>query len=320
MEVSLGEIKKVAVRGVWRHEESFFTPWLAEDVNIAKLGEALGLELQVEGVEVPVGPFSADILAKDSSGGFVVIENQFGKTDHDHLGKILTYAATLDARSVIWLAERFTDEHRKAIEWLNDRTTDDLSLYAVEVELWRIDESRPALRFNVLSQPTEIVRQATAIKASASMTDAQRLQLEFWTQFRDRLLDRKVVTSTHTPGPRYWFDVPLGRSNIFLSNFANTYDNRIGIRVYLGNQVAEKALPQLESEKAEIESELGEELSWNPNPEKRDKVIALSRAADLSNKAAWPEYIEWLVDRVARFKNVFGPRVRKLDLSSAGKS
>jgi hypothetical protein len=91
------------------------------------------LELQVEGVEVPVGPFSADILAKDTSENFVIIENQFGKTDHDHLGKVLTYAATLDASAVIWIAERFTDEHRKAIEWLNDHTSEGLGLYAVFV-------------------------------------------------------------------------------------------------------------------------------------------------------------------------------------------
>ena len=112
--------------------------------------DAIGLELQVEGIEVPVGPYSADILAKDASGNFVIIENQFGKTDHDHLGKILTYGATLDATAVVWIAERFTDEHKKAIEWLNEHTSEDLALYAVEIELWRIDTSKPALRFNVL--------------------------------------------------------------------------------------------------------------------------------------------------------------------------
>ena len=117
----------------------------------------------------------------DRGGNFVVIENQFGKTDHDHLGKLLTYAATLNASGVVWIAERFTDEHRKAFEWLNDRTSDDLSLYAVELVLWQIDQSKPAVQFNVLSRPSEIVRKATAVKFAGPITDAKKMQLEFWT-------------------------------------------------------------------------------------------------------------------------------------------
>src|SRR5262245_26819312 len=126
MAIELGQINKVPVRNLWTHEEQDFTPWLATEENIRQLSDAIGLELQVEGIEVPVGPFTADILAKDSSGAYVVIENQFGKTNHDHLGKMLTYAATLGAAAVVWIAERFTDEHRKAIEWLNDHTNEDL--------------------------------------------------------------------------------------------------------------------------------------------------------------------------------------------------
>src|SRR5271155_920997 len=115
MTFNLGDIKKLRVRDYWKHEEHAFTPWLAQDENMEKLADAIALELQVEQIEVPVGPFSADILAKDTSGNYVVIENQFGKTDHDHLGKLLTYAATLGATAVVWIAEQFTDEHRKAI-------------------------------------------------------------------------------------------------------------------------------------------------------------------------------------------------------------
>src|SRR3954468_23678661 len=114
MSAPLGTLKRVFIRDVWKHEDSDFTPWLAQPENVAQLAAAIGVELEVTGVEVPVGPFSADILAKNSSGEFIIIENQFGKTDHDHLGKILTYAATLNASAVVWIAERFTDEHRKA--------------------------------------------------------------------------------------------------------------------------------------------------------------------------------------------------------------
>ena len=314
MTIDLGQIKKVSIRDVWKHEENEFTPWLALEENISKLSEELALELQVEGIEVPVGPFWADVLAKDVSGDFVIIENQFGKTDHDHLGKILTYAATLGATVVIWIAKRFTDEHRKAIEWLNEHTSEDLSLYAVEIELWQIDNSKPAVRFNVLSQPTELARQATAVKSAGPMTDARKLQLEFWTMFRNSLLEQKVLQSAQSPRPQYWFNVSLGRANVHLSCIADTSRGRVGIRVYLSNKIADAALPQLEADRQAIEKEIGENLIWNPTPDKLDKIILLDREADLDDHSKWGEYIAWLVDKVAKFKKAFGPRVVKLKL------
>ncbi len=315
MPVDLGQMRKVRIRDIWKHEEHEFTPWLASEENFIQLANALGLELQVEGVEVPVGPFSADILAKDTSENFVIIENQFGKTDHDHLGKVLTYAATLDASAVVWIAERFTDEHRKAIEWLNDHTSEGLGLYAVELILWQIDNSKPALQFNVLSQPSEIVKQAIAVKSGGPMTETRKLQLEFWTMFREALLDRKIVSSAQTPRPQYWFDVALGRSNIHLSSIANTYDNRIGVRVYIGNKIADMALPQLEAERLAIEREIGEPLQWNPNPDNKDKIILLDRKVDLDDRSKWPEYVSWLAEQVSKFKKAFEPRIKKLVLT-----
>jgi hypothetical protein len=314
MDIDLGEIQKLPVKNYWKHEEHEFTPWLAKDENISRLADAIALELEVEGVEVPVGPFSADVLAKDASGNYVVIENQFGKTNHDHLGKLLTYAANLGATAVVWLAEQFTDEHRKTIEWLNEHVSDELSLYAVEIELWQIDKSRPAVRFNVLSQPTVISKQVTAVKSAAPMTDAKKLQLDFWTAFRSELLKRKIVPNAETPRPQYWFHVPLGRTNFTLSNVANTADGKIAVRVLIRSEVASTALPQLEAERSTIESEIGEKLEWDPNPDAIDKTIRLQRAADLNDRDKWPEYVSWLVDKVDKFKKAFGPRVKKLDL------
>jgi hypothetical protein len=317
MSTELGQIRKVEVREVWRHEEQDFTPWLATEPNFALLSKALGREgeLSIEGVEVPVGPFSADILAKDTEGNFVVIENQFGKTNHDHLGKVLTYAATLNASAVVWIAERFTDEHRRAFEWLNDHTSEDLSLYAVELVLWRIDQSKPAVQFNVLSQPSDIVRKATAVKSGGPITDAKKLQLEFWTLFREELLKKKIVTSAQSPRPQYWYNVALGRANIHLSNIANTDNGRIGVRVYIA-KAADVVLPQLEADRVAIEQEIGEPLRWNPNPENKNKIILLDRKVDLDDRSKWPEYIDWLADRVAKFKKAFEPRIKNLNFSA----
>ena len=315
MTIDLGQMKRVKAAELWKHEEHDFTPWLATEENIGRLADALGLEFQVEAIEVPVGPFSADILAKDTSENYIVIENQFGKTDHDHFGKILTYAATLGAVAVVWIAERFTDEHRKAIEWLSEHTSEDLALYAVEIELWQIDNSKPALRFNVLSKPTEIARGATAIKSGGPITETKKLQLEFWTMFREQLLKHKVVPSAQTPRPQYWFDISLGRSNLHLSCIANTWEGRIGVRVYIGNKIADLALPQLEAQRKEIEAEIGEPLKWNPYPEKQDKIIVLDRMVDLHDRSQWDGYVSWLVERVDKFRKAFAPRVKALKLT-----
>lgn len=317
MTVKLGQLKYLKLKSVWNHEEYDFTPWLAEEGHLAELSVALGMDLQLERIEVPVGPYFADILAKDASGDYVVIENQFGKTNHDHLGKLLTYGATLGASAVVWIAESFTEEHQKTVEWLNDRTIDSLSLYAVQLEVLQIDDSPPAIRFNIISQPNQVVRAATAAKTAGALTETQQMQLEFWTMFRDRLLEHKVVPSAQTPRPQYWFDVALGRSNIFLSNIVDTSASRIGVRIYIGNRIANSALQQLEVDKAAIENEIGEQLLWNPTPEKRDKIIGLFRKVDLSNRDAWPEYCDWLVEFVGKFRKAFVPRVKALKLNDS---
>ena len=308
----LGCLATVDVRSQWPHESSDFTPWLARDENMARLGEALGLELETERVEVAVGPYSADILARDSSGDYVVVENQLTKTDHDHLGKSITYASVLNARTVIWIAPHFTDEHRKALEWLNDNTTDELAFYGIQVELWSIDGSRPAVRFNVLSRPAEINRQVVV----TNLSEARQLQLEWWTAFREALVASKLVGSTQTPRAQYWYEVALGKSGIFLSNSVNTWDNRVGVRVYLqGKFGGDAALEQLLAERETIEREIGHPLQWNPNATNKDKVIAIDRDVDLSDRSRWDEYISWMLDMTRSFHKTFAPRVKKLDLS-----
>ncbi len=313
---TLGDLRNVNVRERWKNEAQDFTPWLAEEENIRLLGNALGIELEVENTEVAVGPYSADILAKDSgTDKYVVIENQLEKTDHDHLGKAITYASALDASAVVWIASTFTEEHQRALTWLNDHTSEDVAFYGVKLELWQIDESHPAVRFNVISKPVDIVRQAAIKRAAGDLTEVQRLQLDFWTEFREALLKTNKVPSAQMARPQYWFDVALGRSGINLSNTCNTYDNRIGIRVYISNKVADVALPQLLRDKEEIEAEIGENLEWNPNPENRDKVIVLTRDAELVDRALWDQYIDWMVEMTLRFRKAFAPRVKKLILT-----
>lgn len=311
--MQFGTFQKVNPRKIWPNEASDFTPWLARDNNISILADAVGLELEIENTEVAVGPYSADILARDvGTDRFVVIENQLTKTDHDHLGKSLTYASVLDAKAVIWVATEFSEEHQKALDWLNDHTTDDLHFYGVTLEVWQIDESKPAIKFNVVSRPLESIRHSAKSIASDDFSDTKKLQFEFWTIVRESLAQTKSIPSLQTPRPQYWFDISLGRSYVHLSMTANTFENKIGVRVYISNKIADRLLPYLEEKKDEIEAEIGEKLIWNPFPEKMDKSIILYREGDLLNKTAWPEYSEWLTKYVVKFRSAFSKRVRDL--------
>ncbi len=308
--MELGKLKTITPRKKWNNEAKDFTPWLAN--NIEELNKTLGLELEVENTEVAVGPYSADILARDTgTGKYVVIENQLEKTNHDHLGKSITYASVLDASSVIWIATNFTEEHKKSLDWLNDHTTDEISFFGVQIELWQIDESNAALKFNVFSKPNQAVRQAARSKAVEDLSDSRKFQFEFWNKFKDKLAKTKKIPSLQTPRPQYWFDVSLGKSNIHISNTCNTEENMVGVRIYIGNKIADTMLPYLEQEKKEIEKAIGQNLIWNPNPDNRDKVIYLQQSTDFSDQQKVEEALNWLVEYTVKFRDIFSRIIKK---------
>ena len=306
----LGEIKTVELRKIWKNEAYDFTPWLTQ--NLEEIGKAIGLELEFEDSEVSVGPYSADILAKDTgTDQYVIIENQLEKTNHDHLGKCITYASVLDASTVIWIASRFTEEHKKALDWLNDHTSEKIGFYGIKVELWQIDNSQPAVKFNVISSPNEIVKQAAKRKEQGELTPTRKTQLEFWTTFRDKLAETGKIRSLQTPRPQYWFDIALGKSGVHLSNTFNTDKNEIGTRVYIGNKKVDEWLPYFETKKETIEAKLENKLQWNPNPDNRDKVITLTKQFNLEDKENWEEAINWLVKETIKFKEIFSRMIKE---------
>ena len=187
MNHTLGRLEPVDLRSVWGHEEHDFTPWLAGEENLALLGDTIGLDLELDEREKAVGPFRADIVCKDTaSNSWVLVENQIERTDHNHLGQLLTYAAGLDAVTIVWIADRFTDEHRAALDWLNEITGEEINFFGLEVELWRIGESAIAPKFNVVSKPNEWIKTVTASRQtkSADLTPTKQLQFEYWTRFR----------------------------------------------------------------------------------------------------------------------------------------
>ncbi len=160
--ITLGRLERVNVRAAWTNEAIDFTPWLAANLDL--LSEALGMNLELEMEEKYVGTFRADILARNSdSGEWVLIENQLDRTDHGHLGQIVTYAAGLDAATVIWIAENFSDEHLAALDWLNSITDENILFFGVQIELWSIGGS-VAPKFQVVCKPNSWVKKAKNLK------------------------------------------------------------------------------------------------------------------------------------------------------------
>ncbi len=171
------------LRKVWPHEALDFTPWLAKDENIAILGNEIGMEIAVDGTESAVGDFSVDIIATDiATGQKVIIENQLEDTNHDHLGKLITYAAGKDAQTIIWVVKHAREEHRAAIEWLNNHTDDDIGFFLCEIHLYKVGSSNPAVKFSVIEKPNDWIK---SVKKNQQQTESQQFRLDYWTAFNE---------------------------------------------------------------------------------------------------------------------------------------
>jgi hypothetical protein len=321
----LGRLEKVELRSQWNNEASEFTPWLARPENIEILGDTLALELEVEAREKSVGRFNADILCKEigSSDHWVLIENQLEPTDHKHLGQLLTYAAGLQAVTIVWVAASFTEEHRAALDWLNKITdTESVRFFGVEVELWRIGTSEPAPRFNIVSKPndwSQSVKQAARAIEEGELSDTRVKQREYWAAFMPILTEKRgPVQGNKKPQPQSWMGFPTGRSGINVNPVMITNKNKLRAEIYLSGANAKAFFGLLERQKDAIEGELGYKLDWEELPSKQDSRIAIYLDnADPRNEADWPRQHSWLADRLNDLHRVFAPRVGIRELNAA---
>ena len=315
----LGRLQKVELRKVWDTEDRDFTPWLAHPDNISVLSDTLGLELEVEAQEKNVGPFRADILCRDThSDSYVLIENQLEKTDHTHLGQLMTYAAGLDTVTIVWIASKFREEHRAAIDWLNKISAEEFRFFGLEIELWQIGDSPAAPKFNLVSKPNEWSRsiaRAGREFESVELTETKKLQLEYWQGLHSEM-EGKTKLSPRKPRPRHWTTFSIGRSGIHLGAIINTRENRIGVELYLGDENANHYYLQLREDKEQIESDLGFAPHWRELPNKRAcRIIVYYESIDFSDKSKWPIFHEWTIENLQKFDFAFRKRVRSLDLA-----
>ena len=313
----LGRLIKVPLRKFWGDEESDFTPWLAREENINLLSETVRMELEVEGTEIKVGPFEADILCRDTvTDKRVVIENQLEATDHKHLGQLLTYAPGLDAVTAIWIAERFKDEHRAALDWFNEITPEEFSFFGLEIELWRIGDSPMAPKFNVVSHPNAWTKTVSRISPGGELTPAKQLYHEYWTALQDLLEERDGAIKPVKPWARNWIGFGIGRSKFLLAASASVRDKWICVSLTLRGPNAKPHFHLLEGHKVDIEEEIGAELEWDEKDDLERSEINLSRyEIDLENRQDWNRQHEWLCEKLEAFHKVFSPRVKTLDAS-----
>ena len=311
----LGSLEPVDLRTIWPDEARDFTPWLAQEENLRRLSEALNLELELDRVEVAVGPYSADIVATDASSNTkVVIENQLEKTNHDHLGKVLTYASGLEARILIWIAKTFTEEHRQTFDYLNECTSGRLRLYGVEIEVLRIGNSIPAPHFRLVSSPNDYV--AATHNATAELSETKSLYMEFWTGFRDYCRSHGETFSLQTPRPQHWYTVSIGRSGFSISLTASTMHGRLGCALYLRGPSAKHSFRALKNGQTEIESALGP-LDWQELPEKQDcRIVDYLKDFDPRSRVEWDRGFGWMKKRADEFRSVFAPRIRGLSVDA----
>ena len=309
METKLGRIERVDLRSIWLKESVHFTPWLAEAENLALLGEALKIELELEAQEKQVGPFRADILCKDTANEtWVLIENQIEQTDHTHLGQLLTYAAGLQAVSIVWVSTKFAEEHKNALDWLNSITNEAVRFFGVEVELWRINDSVAAPRFNVVCRPNDwgkAVQQGAASLAAASPTE--QLRIRYWSEFRKHLQENKSRLRPQKPAPNHWYSFGIGTSLAHLSALLNTKEGKIEVELNITSDTAKAIYAGLLTRKPEIEASIGGELDWRELPESKTCRILLSNFVDPRDEKDWLQQFAWLQVTLEKFDQTFRP-------------
>ncbi len=309
----IGKITIVPVREAFAHEALDFTVWLEQ--NIDALAERLGLDLTVVEREKAVGSFNVDLLCEDGNGNTVIIENQLERTDHDHLGKLLTYMINLDARTAIWVTTDPRHEHEKVVDWLNETTGTNMAFYLVKVEAIRIGESPYAPLFTVLAAPDDQIRELGETKREFAERHGKRL--EFWQTLIERSRDRTKLFANRSPSRDHWLGIGAGRSGLTFNYLI--FKDKAGLELYIdtGDYDRNKAIfDALLEQQEQIEQSFGAPLDWQRLDDRRASRIAyfIRGKGSLNEVESWPEVQDLMIDAMIRFERVFRPRIKQIEV------
>lgn len=303
--INLGQLTEIKdLREVWPHEALDFTPWLAEDDNLAMLADAVGLDITLDETESKVGDFNVDIYATETgTERRIIIENQLEDTNHDHLGKLITYASGKGADIVIWIVKRAREEHRAAIEWLNNHTDENISFFLIEIKLYKIGNSDPAVKFEIIEKPNNWTKE---VKKQTSSDPAKQFRLEYWTAFNDYAFTKSIFSKNfkkRKPGTDHWMTLSLGSSAYHLDILTLKKRNAVSVELYISDD--KSIFHKLLQNKADIENEIGCELDWRELPDKKASRIIIEKPVNLDAREEWNSQFDWIIDTCVRFKKAF---------------
>ena len=301
--LALGTMKKIDdLRTVWKHEAYDFSKWLAKEENLALLSKTIGIDMVLKETESSVGTFSVDLFAsEEGTNRKIIIENQLEDTNHDHLGKIITYAAGKSAEVIIWIVKRARDEHKQAVEWLNQHTDENIGFFLVEIELWQINDSLPAPNFNIIEKPNDW---AKTMKVVEGLSEHQKMQLEFWQRFADYAYKREDFKHTFSPRkaqPQHWYSVSIGKSTYHITFTINTQKKRLGAEIYFSGDKA--SYSHFMEYREEIEKHLGVPVEWR-EASKDCRILVLSDGDVKKGPDSWNAYFNWFCEFGLKLKEI----------------
>lgn len=303
--MNIGKFVEVDIRDLWKHEQYDFSEWLSKEENIENLNDILGLTLVDISKEAYVGAYRCDILAKDETTGTkVIIENQLEASNHDHLGKIITYASGLDAKVVVWIVRQAKEEHRSAIEWLNNNTNNELNFFLIELHAYKIDDSNPAPMFEVIEKPNGFIKNTKAINNQNNLNKSQSERLEFWNKFNEVVEQNGKPFNIRKATTDHWYDVALGTSEAHISINLVNKSSYVVIDVYINDN--KELFDKLMDKKDIIESELGFKLVWDRlDNGKASRIKYRIKGLNFDDHSNYEELMKEIIDKVIIMRAVF---------------
>ncbi len=303
--MAIGKLEEVDIRELWKHEQYDFSEWLSKKENIENLNDILGLTLVDISKETYVGSYRCDLFAKDETTGIkVIIENQLEMSNHDHLGKIITYASGLDARVIVWIVKEAREEHRSAIEWLNNNTNSNINFFLIEIHAYKIGNSDNAPMFQVIEQPNDFIKNNKSTNSNDTMNKSQSQRLEFWNQFNNFLIERGKPFNIRKATTDHWYNVAIGTSDAHIDITLVNKDSVIGIELYITNN--KELFDKLYQKKDEIEADLGLELDWRRlNNSKASRIVTFIKGLNFDNHSNYNELMNKTIDLAVLMRDTF---------------
>lgn len=301
----LGRLEEVDLRQLWRHEQSDFSKWLSQEENIELLNQALGFNLVDVKNEVFVGAYRCDLVASDeTTGSKVIIENQLEQTNHDHLGKILTYASGLDASVIIWIVKEAREEHRSAIEWLNNKTEDGVSFFLLEIHAYRIGDSVPAPKFEIIEKPNDFIKVGNRSLTNGALTDTESQRLQFWTELHELVKKQNRPFTLSKPTIQHWSLVAMGTGEARISISLVNRKKEITVSIEIPDN--KELFDSLYGEREEIENKLGFSMEWNRLDDKKVAVIICHLPGlNFSDHSNYSNLMQAVIEKTSLIRSVF---------------